>query len=204
MRSRAPTGPTPGSISLSRWPSACCRSRPSLGRVHCVRHCASRLLGKHPVARPLADGRLVSRQMVWPGQERRAGRLDKAFVRRIVISQALYRFRRGAFSSSTWWSIGFILAVQINYVIAPRFKPFSWLQKSTKSRLPVSRGGKQRGSGLGRHHKIFSELFPSRLRDKIGVIISKLARRLVKSPGVCRIGCAGQLLLASKDGCGRW
>jgi uncharacterized membrane protein len=53
--------------------------------------------------------------------------IDKALVRRIVISQALYGFGAALCVFSTWWSIGFILAVQINYVIAPRFKPFSWL-----------------------------------------------------------------------------
>jgi uncharacterized membrane protein len=53
--------------------------------------------------------------------------IDKAFIRRIVIAQALYAFGAALCVFSTWWSIGFILAVQINYVIAPRFKPFSWL-----------------------------------------------------------------------------
>jgi hypothetical protein len=53
--------------------------------------------------------------------------IDNAFVRRIVVAQALYGFGAALCVFSTWWSIGFILAVQINYVIAPRFKPFSWL-----------------------------------------------------------------------------
>src|SRR5258706_13686483 len=53
--------------------------------------------------------------------------IDKAFVRRIVVAQALYAFGAALCSFSTWLSIGFILAVQINYVIEPRFKPFSWL-----------------------------------------------------------------------------
>jgi uncharacterized membrane protein len=53
--------------------------------------------------------------------------IDKAFVRRVVLAQALYAFGAALCVFSTWWSIGFIFAVQINYVIAPRFRPFSWL-----------------------------------------------------------------------------
>jgi uncharacterized membrane protein len=53
--------------------------------------------------------------------------IDAAFVRRIAISQTLYAFGAVLCIFSTWWSIGFIVAVQLNYVIAPRFKPFSWL-----------------------------------------------------------------------------
>jgi uncharacterized membrane protein len=45
----------------------------------------------------------------------------KAIKRRIVIAQALYAF--GALLSllNTYWSIGFIVLVQLNYAIAPRF-----------------------------------------------------------------------------------
>jgi uncharacterized membrane protein len=53
--------------------------------------------------------------------------IDQAFIRRVVLAQALYAFGAALCVFSTWWSIGFIFAVQINYVIAPRFKPFSWL-----------------------------------------------------------------------------
>ena len=53
--------------------------------------------------------------------------IDHAFVRRVVIAQALYAFGASLCVFSTWWSIGFIFAVQVNYVIAPRLKPFSWL-----------------------------------------------------------------------------
>jgi uncharacterized membrane protein len=65
----------------------------------------------------------------WFGLVRKDARadIDKAFVRRIVVAQALYGFGAALCIFSTWWSIGVILAVQINYVIAPRFKPFSWL-----------------------------------------------------------------------------
>jgi uncharacterized membrane protein len=53
--------------------------------------------------------------------------IDQVFVRRVVLAQTLYAFGAALCVFSTWWSIGFIFAVQINYVIAPRFRPFSWL-----------------------------------------------------------------------------
>ena len=53
--------------------------------------------------------------------------IDKAFNRRVLLAQALYAFGAALCVFSTWWSIGFILAVQLNYVIAPRVRPFSWL-----------------------------------------------------------------------------
>jgi uncharacterized membrane protein len=53
--------------------------------------------------------------------------IDNAFVRRVVIAQSLYAFGAALCVFSTWWSIGFIFAIQINYVIAPRFKPLDWL-----------------------------------------------------------------------------
>ena len=53
--------------------------------------------------------------------------IDNAFIHRILLAQALYALGAGLCLFSTWWSIGFIVAVQLNYVIAPRFKPFTWL-----------------------------------------------------------------------------
>ncbi len=53
--------------------------------------------------------------------------IDKAFIDRILLAQALYAFGAGLCLFSTWWSIGFIVAVQLNYVIAPRFWPFNRL-----------------------------------------------------------------------------
>lgn len=46
--------------------------------------------------------------------------IPAAICRRIIIAQALYAF--GALLSviSTYWSIGFIVLVQLNYAIAPR------------------------------------------------------------------------------------
>lgn len=42
-----------------------------------------------------------------------------AICRRIIIAQALYAFGAGLCLISTYWSIAFILLVQINYVVAP-------------------------------------------------------------------------------------
>ena len=50
-----------------------------------------------------------------------------AVVRRLVTAQALYAFGAALCLISTWWSIGFIVTLQLIYAIAPRFKPFSWL-----------------------------------------------------------------------------
>ena len=41
--------------------------------------------------------------------------------RRILIAQALYAFGALLCILSTYWSIGFIVLVQLNYAIAPRF-----------------------------------------------------------------------------------
>lgn len=51
--------------------------------------------------------------------------IDEAFVRRVVIAQALYACGAALCVFSTWWSIGFILAVQLNYVVAPRIWPLN-------------------------------------------------------------------------------
>jgi len=52
---------------------------------------------------------------------------ERAILRRIYIGQALYAFGAALSVINNYWSIGFIVAVQLNYAIAPRFKPFSWL-----------------------------------------------------------------------------
>lgn len=43
--------------------------------------------------------------------------------RRIMIAQALYAFGAGLCAINTYWSITFIMLVQLNYVIAPRIGP---------------------------------------------------------------------------------
>jgi uncharacterized membrane protein len=53
--------------------------------------------------------------------------VERAILRRIYIGQALYAFGAALCVFSTYWSIGFIVAVQLNYAIAPRFKPLNWL-----------------------------------------------------------------------------
>ena len=44
----------------------------------------------------------------------------KAVERRIVVAQALYAVGAALCAISTYWSIGFIVLVQLNYVIGPR------------------------------------------------------------------------------------
>jgi uncharacterized membrane protein len=46
--------------------------------------------------------------------------VDQSVEWRIVIAQALYAFGAALCVFSTYWSIGFIIAVQLNYAIAPR------------------------------------------------------------------------------------
>jgi uncharacterized membrane protein len=53
--------------------------------------------------------------------------IDDAFVQRVFRAQALYAVGAALCVFSTWWSIAFIVAVQLNYVIAPRFWPFNRL-----------------------------------------------------------------------------
>jgi len=45
---------------------------------------------------------------------------DKSMKRRIVIAQALYAFGAALCIFSPYWSLGFIVLVQLNYAIAPR------------------------------------------------------------------------------------
>jgi uncharacterized membrane protein len=47
----------------------------------------------------------------------------KAIRRRVVFAQALYAFGAALCLIGTYWSIGFIVAVQLNYAIAPRLRP---------------------------------------------------------------------------------
>ena len=50
--------------------------------------------------------------------------LDHAIHRRILVAQALYAFGALLCVFSTYWSIGFIVLVQINYALAPRIGRF--------------------------------------------------------------------------------
>lgn len=50
-----------------------------------------------------------------------------AIERRILIAQSLYAFGALLCLINTYWSIGFIVLVQLNYAIAPRIRPFSQL-----------------------------------------------------------------------------
>jgi uncharacterized membrane protein len=46
----------------------------------------------------------------------------KAVENRIVVAQALYALGAALCLINTYWSIGFIVLVQLNYAIAPRFR----------------------------------------------------------------------------------
>ncbi|HMD01647.1 MAG TPA: hypothetical protein VKG44_01660, partial [Candidatus Baltobacteraceae bacterium] len=46
-----------------------------------------------------------------------------AIERRVIIAQALYAFGALLCVFNTYWSIAFIVLVQLNYMIAPRIKP---------------------------------------------------------------------------------
>jgi uncharacterized membrane protein len=50
-----------------------------------------------------------------------------AIDRRIYVGQALYAFGAALCVFNTWWSICFIVAVQVQYALAPRIRPFVWL-----------------------------------------------------------------------------
>ncbi len=45
-----------------------------------------------------------------------------AIERRIVVAQSLYAFAALLCVFSTYWSIGLIVLVQLNYAIAPKFR----------------------------------------------------------------------------------
>jgi uncharacterized membrane protein len=53
--------------------------------------------------------------------------LSCAIERRILIAQSLYGCGALLCVVNTYWSIGFIILVQLNYAIAPRIRPFSRL-----------------------------------------------------------------------------
>jgi uncharacterized membrane protein len=46
--------------------------------------------------------------------------IDRSVERRIIIAQALYAFGAALCLFSTYWSIGFIILVQLIYVVGPR------------------------------------------------------------------------------------
>jgi uncharacterized membrane protein len=51
----------------------------------------------------------------------------RALVRRVYVAQTLYAIGAALCVFNTYWSIGFIVAVQLNYAIGLRFRPFRWL-----------------------------------------------------------------------------
>jgi uncharacterized membrane protein len=53
--------------------------------------------------------------------------VQNAIDRRIIIGQSLYALGAALCVINTTWSVFFIVGVQLQYAIAPKFKPFSWL-----------------------------------------------------------------------------
>jgi uncharacterized membrane protein len=53
-----------------------------------------------------------------------------AIKRRIIVAQALYAFGALLCVFSTYWSMAFIVLVQLNYAIAPKIFPFSRARKN--------------------------------------------------------------------------
>jgi TMEM175 potassium channel family protein len=53
--------------------------------------------------------------------------VDRAIRRRILIAQALYAFGAALCLISTYWSIAFIVLVQLNFAIGPRIRALSRL-----------------------------------------------------------------------------
>ncbi|MGC2388946.1 MAG: hypothetical protein WA621_06075, partial [Candidatus Acidiferrum sp.] len=54
-------------------------------------------------------------------KKRHAPEVPAAICRRIVIAQSFYAFGALLCFLNTYWSIAFIILVQLNYAIAPRF-----------------------------------------------------------------------------------
>lgn len=52
---------------------------------------------------------------------------DHAIVRRVVVAQILYGVAALLCIVSNYWSIGLIVAIQLQYAIGLRFKPFRWI-----------------------------------------------------------------------------
>ena len=50
--------------------------------------------------------------------------IDSAIYRRIIVAQALYAVGAALCVFSTYWSIGFIVLLQLNYALAPRIGKF--------------------------------------------------------------------------------
>jgi uncharacterized membrane protein len=48
--------------------------------------------------------------------------IDRSVERRIYVAQGLYAFGTALCFVNTYWSIGFIIVVQLNYVVGPRIR----------------------------------------------------------------------------------
>jgi uncharacterized membrane protein len=52
---------------------------------------------------------------------------DRALVHRVVVAQILYAGAASLCVFSNYWSIGLIVAIQLQYAVGLRFRPFSWI-----------------------------------------------------------------------------
>ncbi|HEY5347237.1 MAG TPA: hypothetical protein VIJ72_03520 [Rhizomicrobium sp.] len=53
--------------------------------------------------------------------------VDRMVYRRIILAQILYAAATILCVVSPYLSIGLIILLQLNYAVAPRVRPFSWL-----------------------------------------------------------------------------
>lgn len=52
---------------------------------------------------------------------------NRAIVRRVVVAQILYGVAAALCIVSNYWSIALIVAIQLQYAVGLRFRPFSWI-----------------------------------------------------------------------------
>lgn len=52
---------------------------------------------------------------------------DLALIRRVVVAQILYAVAAVLCVFSNYWAIGMIVAIQLQYAIGFRFRPFNWM-----------------------------------------------------------------------------
>jgi uncharacterized membrane protein len=57
--------------------------------------------------------------------------VDTGFRQRILLAQALYALGAALCVISTYWSLGFILVVQLNYALAPRAQ--AWFRRTARA-----------------------------------------------------------------------
>jgi hypothetical protein len=91
------------------------------GGVHGIPIGIAGLLAKHPFAGATLYWSWVCAIGSGLVKEDVPAPVSSAIKRRIVIAQSLYAFGALLCVVNPYWSIGFIVLVQLNYVVAPRF-----------------------------------------------------------------------------------